>query len=62
MSALIVQKSYYEGQLAIQDAVQYLNGDHSAIPAETMLPFVIATRANVNSPSVAPWLYAEHLS
>jgi ribose transport system substrate-binding protein len=59
IDALIVQKAYDMGVLAVDYAVKYLNGDH-AIPALTNPAYVIATKANVDSPAIAPFLYAEH--
>lgn len=57
--ALIVQKAYLEGELAVKDAVGYLNGKHHAIPKQTTLKNVIATRKNMNSPAVKKWLYKQ---
>ena len=57
ISALIVQKAYDFGQLAVEDAVAYLNGNHAAIPPSTLETYVIATAQNINSPEVQKYLY-----
>ncbi len=57
IEALIVQKASDFGALAVQRAVKYLNGDHSAIPASDMQTYVIATAANINTPEVQKYLY-----
>jgi ribose transport system substrate-binding protein len=59
ISALIVQKAYDFGQLAVEDAVGYLNGNHAAIPPSTLETYVIATAQNVNSPEVQKYLYIQ---
>jgi ribose transport system substrate-binding protein len=59
IDALIVQKAYDFGVLAVKDAVAYLNGNKSAIPAETLETYVIATKANINSANVKHYLYIQ---
>jgi ribose transport system substrate-binding protein len=56
IQALIVQKAYEEGMLAVKYAVQYLNGNHN-IPPETNPSYVIATPANIHSPAIAKYIY-----
>jgi ribose transport system substrate-binding protein len=59
ISSLIVQKAYDFGQLAVEDAVAYLNGNHAAIPPSTLETYVIATAQNINSPEVQKYLYIQ---
>lgn len=59
INALIVQKAYDFGVLAVKYAVAYLNGDHSAIPPETQMDYVIATKDNIDSPEVQKYLYLQ---
>jgi ribose transport system substrate-binding protein len=59
ISSLIVQKAYDFGQLAVEDAVGYLNGNHAAIPPSTLETYVIATAQNINSPEVQKYLYIQ---
>lgn len=58
MDALVVQDPAKEGELSVQYAVDYLNGDRSAIPKSVQLNNVVATRANMNSPSIEQYFYA----
>jgi ribose transport system substrate-binding protein len=56
VSMLIVQKCYDEGVKGIQDAVAYLK--NGTKPPKLWTPtYVLATKANVNSPSVVKYLY-----
>ena len=57
IQALVVQKPYLEGQLAVQYASDYLTGKRSAVPKSIVLSNVIATKKNVNLPSVKKWFY-----
>ncbi len=57
IDSLIVQKAYDFGVLAVKNAVAYLNGDHTAIPAQILETYVIATKANIDSPDVQKYLY-----
>ena len=57
VTALVVQKPYLEGELAVKDAVEYLNGNHHAIPAQIMQTAIIATKANISSPQVSQFIY-----
>jgi ribose transport system substrate-binding protein len=56
IQALIVQKAYAMGVLAVKYAVQHLDSGFK-IPALTHPTYVIATKANINSPSVTKYLY-----
>ena len=56
IKALIVQKAYDMGVTAVEYAVKHLNTGFK-IPAETHPTYVIATKANVNSPAVAKYIY-----
>lgn len=57
IDALIVQKAYDFGVIAVKDAVAYLNGDHTAIQAENLQTYVIATKDNINTADVQKYLY-----
>jgi ribose transport system substrate-binding protein len=57
VTALVVQKPYLEGELAVMDAVEYLNGNHHAIPSQIMQTAIIATKANISSPQVSQFIY-----
>src|SRR5215469_2267667 len=57
VTALVVQKPYLEGELAVMDAVEYLNGNHHAIPSHIMQTAIIATKANISSPQVSQFIY-----
>lgn len=55
VSALIVQKAYDLGRLGVEKTVAYLaNGTK---PSDTILNFVVATKANLNTPQVKQYLY-----
>jgi ribose transport system substrate-binding protein len=56
ISALMIQKSADIGAMAIDDAVRYLNGDKS-IPPETLVPYVVGTKDNIDSPDVQQYLF-----
>jgi ribose transport system substrate-binding protein len=56
ISMLIVQKCYDEGVKGIQDAVAYLKNGTKP-PALWTPTYVLATKANVNSPDVVKYLY-----
>jgi ribose transport system substrate-binding protein len=58
IQALIVQKAYLEGYNAVSYVVHYIR-DHTAVPAETHPPYVIATKQNINSPAVQKYVYAQ---
>jgi ribose transport system substrate-binding protein len=56
VSMLIVQKCYDEGVKGIEYAVAYLK--NGTKPPKLWTPtYVLATKANVNSPSVVKYLY-----
>jgi len=57
ISALMIQKSVDIGAMAIDDAVRYLNGDKSIAP-ETLVPFLVGTADNIDSPDVQKYLFA----
>jgi len=52
ISALMIQQSYNIGSDAVRNAVAYLSGNHHAIPAELRLPYIIGTKANIDSPAI----------
>jgi ribose transport system substrate-binding protein len=56
IQALIVQKAYEMGQKAVLYAVKHLRSGFK-IPAETHPTYVIATKANINSPAIAKYIY-----
>ena len=58
IQALIVQKAYQEGIDAVTYAVNYIR-HHTPVPAETNPPYVVATKANVNTPAVQKYVYAQ---
>jgi ribose transport system substrate-binding protein len=58
ISLLVVQRPYTEGQLGVQFAHDILTGKAHMVPAFTALTNVVATRQNVGSPQVAPYLYS----
>jgi ribose transport system substrate-binding protein len=58
IQALIVQKAYDEGYDAVRDAIDYIR-HHTKVPAETHPAFVIATKQNVDSPSVQKYVYSQ---
>jgi ribose transport system substrate-binding protein len=55
VSADIVQYPYGEGMLGLQDAVMAAEG--KKVPREQSLPFVVATKANVNTAKVQKFIY-----
>jgi ribose transport system substrate-binding protein len=52
ISALRIQQSYAIGATAVEYAVKYLDGDHD-IPAQTLLPYIVGTKDNIDSPDLA---------
>lgn len=56
IQALIVQKAYSMGQLAVKYAYNYLTKGTKP-PAETNPTYVIATKANINSPAIKKYIY-----
>jgi len=58
ITALVSQDPYSIGQLAVRYGVQYLNGNHT-IAKHYGTGEAIITKANVNSPSVARYLYSQ---
>jgi ribose transport system substrate-binding protein len=58
IQALIVQKAYDMGVMAVDYAVKHLASGFK-IPAETHPTYVIATKANINSPGVKKYIYHE---
>ena len=57
ISALMIQRSADIGAMAVDDAVRYLNGDHNIAP-ETLVPYVVGTKDNIDSPDVQKYLFA----
>ncbi len=55
VSADIVQYPYGEGMLGLKDAVMAAQG--KKIPREQHLPFVVATKANINTAKVQKFIY-----
>jgi ribose transport system substrate-binding protein len=55
VSADIVQYPYGEGMLGLQDAVMAVHGQ--SVPREQTQPFVVATKANVNTAKVQQFIY-----
>lgn len=55
VAADIVQYPYGEGILGLQDAVKAVKGQ--SIPREQTQPFVVATKANVDTPQVQKFIY-----
>jgi ribose transport system substrate-binding protein len=58
IQALIVQKAYSMGQLAVKYAYNYLTKGTKP-PAETNPSYVIATKQNINSPAIKKYIYRE---
>jgi ribose transport system substrate-binding protein len=56
ISALMIQRSADIGAMAVDDAVRYLNGDHN-IPQETLVPYVVGTPDNIDTPDVQKYLF-----
>ena len=52
ISALMIQQSYGIGATAVEYAVKYLDGDHD-IPEQTLLPYIVGTKDNIDSPDLA---------
>jgi ribose transport system substrate-binding protein len=59
IQALVVQKPYQEGVLAVQYAYDYLTGNKQAIKDSVVIPNVIATKDNLNDPSINKWFYVK---
>jgi ribose transport system substrate-binding protein len=57
ISALMIQRSADIGAMAVDDAVRYLNGDHN-IAQQTLVPYIVGTAANIDSPDVQKFLFA----
>lgn len=57
VQALIVQKPYMEGQMAVQYAYDYLSGHKKAIRKSVVLANVVATQANKRNPAITKWYY-----
>jgi ribose transport system substrate-binding protein len=55
VSADIVQYPYGEGMIGLQDAVMAAQG--KKVPREQSQPFVVATKANINTPKVQRFIY-----
>ncbi|MBV9681410.1 MAG: substrate-binding domain-containing protein [Solirubrobacterales bacterium] len=55
VSADIVQYPYGEGQVGLQSAVKAIQGQ--SVPREQTQPFVVATKANVNTANVQRFIY-----
>lgn len=60
IQALVVQKPYAEGVLAVQYAYDYLTGKKKAIKPSVVIPNIVATKANLNVPSVKKWFYTSN--
>jgi ribose transport system substrate-binding protein len=56
ITALVSQNPYQIGQLAVQNSVKYLGGDHS-IPKDQPLPPVVITKSNLSDPASQSALY-----
>jgi ribose transport system substrate-binding protein len=54
---LIAQHPYDEGVILMQEINDYFHGKKSAIKPMTRTPVTVVTRANMNDPSVAGYLY-----
>ncbi len=50
-----MQYPYGEGMLGLQDAVMAAEG--KKVPREQSQPFVVATKANINTPKVQQFIY-----
>ncbi|MBV8945383.1 MAG: hypothetical protein JOZ95_08180, partial [Solirubrobacterales bacterium] len=50
-----VQYPYGEGQVGLQSAVKAIQGQ--SVPREQTQPFVVATKANVNTANVQRFIY-----
>lgn len=58
IAALVAQAPYTIGQMAVRDAVQYLNGKHN-FARHYGTGEAIITKANVNSPSIKSYIYSK---
>jgi len=58
IQALIVQKAYSMGQLAVKYAYNYLTKG-TRPPAKTTPSYVIATKKNINSPAIKNYIYRQ---
>lgn len=58
ISALMIQKSADIGAMAVAAAVRYLNGDTGA-SADALVPYVLGTADNIDSPELQQYLFAE---
>ena len=58
IQALIVQKAYSMGQLAVKYAYNYLTKG-TRPPKKTTPSYVIATKSNINQPAIAKYIYHE---
>jgi ribose transport system substrate-binding protein len=58
IQALIVQKAYDMGVDAVDFVVKHIR-DGAPVPKETNPSYVVATQANVDSPSVKKYIYAQ---
>ncbi|MGW1092370.1 substrate-binding domain-containing protein [Streptomyces sp. NPDC002596] len=56
LTALVSQNPYQIGQLAVKNAVKYLDGDHS-LPKEQPLAPLVITKDNLNEPASQTALY-----
>ena len=59
VSALIVQKVYTMGQLAVQHMVDYLQNGTLPESKEILLDSIAVTPDNVDSPDITPYLYGK---
>ena len=57
IDALIAQYPYGIGQLGIQLAVKYLNGDKAGIKKHYGTPSAVVTRENINNPKIKKFIY-----
>lgn len=55
VTADVVQYPYYEGQQGLRTLVAAIQG--KSVPREQTAPFVVATKANVNTPKVQQYIY-----
>lgn len=55
VDGVVVQYPYGEGVLGVQSAVKLLNGE--SVERQQTTPFVIATQANVDDPTVQQYIY-----
>lgn len=57
VQALIVQKPYMEGQMAVEYAYDYLSGHRAAIQKSVVLANVMADQSNKHDPAITKWYY-----